>query len=292
MEQGLRLAATVVLLRDAPAGLEVFLVRRHGASGFMAGATVFPGGKVDEVDADAAAAGLDAAQCAVRLGLDDAAAARALHVAALRELHEESHVLLARDAQGLLPNQDQVAEIDARLDALRSGHRLDAADYHRTLAEASLTPALDLLVPFAHWVTPAAEPRRFDTWFFAAAVPPNQRASLDRHETTAASWSAPGAALAEHMAGGAIHLPPPTQHTLHRLGGLQGDLEQVLDALAQEGAGPRIEPYHFATDDGPVIALPDDPAHPEHLAWLARHGGQARSHRFAFRGGRFVYLSA
>ena len=284
-------SATVVLLRDGMDGPEVFLVRRHAESGFMANATVFPGGKVDQADDGAAADGLDAAACAARLGGLEPRAARALHIAAVRELHEESHILLARDRAGRLPNEAEVAEIDARLEALRDGHRLAGADYHRVLAEAQLTPALDLLVPFAHWVTPSAQQRRFDTWFFAAALPPQQRAALDIHETTAAGWSTPRAALQEHAAGGEIHLPPPTQHTLHRFAGLGTSSRQVLGALALGGPGPRIQPHHVKEPpDGPAIVLPDDPAHPDHEAWIAQHAKPARRHRFAWVAGRFVYL--
>jgi len=284
------LSATVVLLRDGPQGVEVFLVRRHAESGFMAHATVFPGGKVDVADFDAAAAGLDPAGCAARLGLDDPAAARSLHVAAVRELHEESHVLLARYPDGRLPDAGEVAEIDGRLEALRDGHRLAGADYHRVLAEARLTPALDLLVPFAHWVTPRAQQRRFDTWFFAAALPDHQNAAMDKHETTAACWSTPRAAIEDHLRGGEIHLPPPTQHTLHRFAGLPAASRQLLDSLDENGPGPRIQPHHFAQPpQGPAIVLPDDPAHPDHASWTAQYGKPARRHRFAMVAGRFVY---
>ena len=109
-----KLAATVVLLRDGAAGVEVLLVRRHGASGFMAGATVFPGGKLDPVDADAPASGGSAEDCARALGATDPRQARATFVAAVRELHEEADILLAADARGRLASADAIARIDAR----------------------------------------------------------------------------------------------------------------------------------------------------------------------------------
>lgn len=272
-----RPASTVVLLRDAvggPRGVEVFLMRRHGASGFMAGATVFPGGKVDAEDA-----------CAGSGAGPNPLIALPFFVAALRELHEESHVLLARDGSGNLPEAAAVAALDARLDELRTGHRLACADWHRCVADAGFDPALDLLVPFAHWVTPQVEPRRFDTYFFAAACPPGQDATLDRHESTDAFWMTPAAALAAHASGGPIALPPPTQHTLMRLEAMRMEgcetTQQTLVRLAAEGIGPRIEP-HFIADsaDGPVILMPWDVQHPD-----AR--GTTRLDRFVLQDGRF-----
>ena len=103
-------------------------------------------------------------------------------------------------------------------------------------------------------------------------------------------WSTPRAALQEHAAGGEIHLPPPTQHTLHRFAGLGTSSRQVLGALALAGPGPRIQPHHVKEPpDGPAIVLPDDPAHPDHEAWIAQYAKPARRHRFALVAGRFVY---
>jgi 8-oxo-dGTP pyrophosphatase MutT (NUDIX family) len=68
-------AATVLLLRDGPSGLEVFMVVRHGAIAFAGGALVFPGGRVDAEDHDLAVP-----------------PATALHVAAIRETFEECGV--------------------------------------------------------------------------------------------------------------------------------------------------------------------------------------------------------
>ncbi len=289
----LRPASTVVLLRDGLRETEVFLIRRHGASGFMAGATVFPGGKVDEADADAPANGRPDAEMAALLNLEDLLCARAFFVAAARELHEESHVLLARNADGDLATAAQIAEIDVQLDSLRSGHRLNSLDYYRVLQQAGLTLALELLEPFAHWLTPVAEPRRFDTIFFVAALPPGQQASLDPHEATAAAWFTPEQALAAHSVSGEIALPPPTWHTIDRLqqaltrnGPLQpASLQQYL---ALGGLGPPIQPHFLAEPpQGPAIVLPEDPWHPEHAHWVGNHG-PARKYRFMLINGRLV----
>ncbi len=279
-----KLAATVVLLRDSGRPQpETFLVRRHGRSGFMAGATVFPGGKVDPLDYEAATTGRSDADSCRSLGVDDAAQARALYVAAVRELHEEAHVVLARDARGALPEPDQVRALNEALDDLRDGHRLAASAVHDLWRSHGLTPALDLVAPFAWWVTPLAEPRRFDTRFFVAVQPRGQGASMDGHETTAETWATAADGVQAHGAGEALYLPPPTLHTLQRLAALPGDASSVWRQLRDAGPGPKIQPHFVAdTADGPVIALPDDPLHPAPL------GDPALRNRFVLRDGRFM----
>ena len=286
-----RSAATVVLLRDGVAAPETFLVRRHGQSGFMAGATVFPGGKLDDADVAAQTQGLTPEQCAERLGLADPQQAWRIHVAAVRELHEEAHVLLARDAQGRLATGEVVAAVEAELHDARDGHQLPANKWHEAVQKAGLTLALDVLTPFAHWLTPRAEPRRFDTWFFAAMQPQGQAAALDLHEASDAFWRTAQQALSEHDAGGAILLPPPTLHTLLRMATLGPDAQGVIAGLAQDGVGPCIEPhFDVASVDGPAIILPEDVGHPEHAAWLALTGqGRPRS-RFLLTDGRFSFV--
>ncbi|MCO4761592.1 MAG: hypothetical protein KC502_08820 [Myxococcales bacterium] len=275
-------AATVVLLRAAHASPEVFLIRRHGKSGFMAGATVFPGGKVDLLDADADSCGRTPAQCAALLGVTDVAAAHASFVAAVRELHEEAHVVLARDRDGNLPSTTQVEALNVELDGLRQGHRIEAAAVHGLWRRHGLRPALDLVAPFAWWVTPTAEPRRFDTRFFVGIQPPGQRAAMDGFETTAEHWCTARQAVTAHEDGGEVYLPPPTLHTLQRMAQFSGDAQAVFDAFAQAGSGPRIQPFFVVEDDGgPVIAMPDDALHP------APHGEPQTRNRFVLRDGRF-----
>lgn len=284
----IRSAATVVLLRDTESGPETFLVRRHGQSGFMAGASVFPGGKLDDADHLAQTQGRTSQQCAEVLGLADPELAWRIHVAAIRELHEEAHVLLARDAAGRLVDGAVVAQIDAALADAHEGHQLPAGKWHEALGAADLFLALDLLVPFAHWLTPRAEPRRFDTWFFAAVQPSGQQAALDPHESSDAFWRTPFDALREHDGGGAILLPPPTLHTVLRMAEIGQNAETVIAGLAAAGVGPCVEP-HFdpATAEGPAIILPEDAGHPEHAAWRAATGLVAKQSRFLLRDGRF-----
>jgi len=277
------------MLRDGDSGLEVFMQRRHGRSGFMAGATVFPGGKVDPTDAAANTYGRTARECADLLGSADVDEARAFFVAAIRELHEEAGVLLACDDRGQLPTAELAGRLADELENLRDGHRVDAGRHLALLVDAGLALSLDRLVPFAHWITPKIEPRRFDTRFFAALCPDDQVAGLDGNEMTHALWCRPAAALQAHHGGEEIVLPPPTLHTLERLQALGDTADQVLTALARAPAAPRIEPLFVPdSDEGPIIVMPDDPLHPEYEATVPADKRHAeRANRFILRDGRF-----
>jgi 8-oxo-dGTP pyrophosphatase MutT (NUDIX family) len=165
-------AATLVLLRDGPDGLETLLLERH-ADSFFAGALVFPGGRVDRADGEAAAS---------------------FRVAAIRECWEEAHILLARPAgASALIDGDGLAALEAGL-AARLGREPDFADL---VASGVVDLATDALVPFGQWVTPPQSAKRWDTWFFLAPAPPGQVARPDGRETVAARWLTPAVALAE-----------------------------------------------------------------------------------------------
>ncbi len=252
-----RYASTVLLLRDrspgdAAGGFEVFLVKRHGASAFMGGAYVFPGGKVDRGDAalvDAAAAD----RCAARLSVTPGRArARedsvGLWVAAIREVFEEVGVLLASRQDG--------GALDAaaleRIGAARAAERPLA----EIVAAEGLRLDLDALVPWAHWITPSLEPRRFDTHFFLARAPAAQTASIDARETTEGAWLTPAQAIARHEAG-EIFLPPPTLMNLDELSRAPS-IEAVL-AVARARTIAAILPKLGAVGESMAILLPWDP---------------------------------
>ncbi|MCR3720922.1 NUDIX domain-containing protein [Prauserella flava] len=198
-----REAATVMLLRDTPSGVEVFLQRRVAAMKFAAGMTVFPGGGVDERDADAsiAWAGPPAAQWAEWFGCDERLA-RALVCAAVREMFEESGVLLAGQGPGTIVG-DTSGYADAR--AALVARELSLAAF---LADAGLTLRGDLLRPWANWVTPEREKRRYDTKFFVAALPAGQRADGDTTEAAESGWRTPADAMADGEAGRSMLMPP------------------------------------------------------------------------------------
>jgi 8-oxo-dGTP pyrophosphatase MutT (NUDIX family) len=209
-------AATVVLLRDGPSGLEVLLMRRPSTMAFAPGMSVFPGGRVDDQDARPVVRG------ELRGGTwaDPALAAR-LAVAGVRETFEEAGILLAVDAAGL------PARPDERWAADRAAS-VAGEDFPGVLQRRGLVVDADLLVPIAHWITPEVEGRRFDTRFLAAALPEGQE--VDRHETETdhAAWVKPADGVAAAEAGRMPMLPP----TLAVLADL-ADHRTVADALAR-----------------------------------------------------------
>jgi 8-oxo-dGTP pyrophosphatase MutT (NUDIX family) len=203
------LAATVLLLRDEPDDMEVFMIVRHHESDFAAGALVFPGGRVDPEDYAIAA---DAALFPPQPGMD--ATAAALRVAALRETFEECGVLLARgQAESALVGT-------ARLRSIETAHRAAMTRGDRTfrelLAAEALALAPDALVHYAHWITPEGTPKRFDTHFFLAPAPGDQVALHDGTEAVDSVWIAPGTAL-ERARSGTYKLVFPTQMNLQKL---------------------------------------------------------------------------
>lgn len=198
-------AATVVLLRDGAAGLEVYLLRRARSMAFAAGMHVFPGGSVDPRDGERSTgwAGRDVEQWAGALGCP-APVARALVCAAVRETFEESGVLLAgRSATEVVADTTGDGwEADRRALLDRSVSLAGLLDGRGLVLRS------DLLRPWAHWITPEFEPRRFDTRFFVAAVPRGQRARDVSGEADEAIWSSVADAVAGFAAGRLPMLPP------------------------------------------------------------------------------------
>lgn len=183
-----RLASTILLLRDGESGLEVFMVVRHHEIDFASGALVFPGGSVDPGDRELAA---DAALCPPIA--DVTPDLMALRVGAIRETFEETGLLLARPRGGRdLVGRDVASAIDA------AGGR---SDFAGALERHGISPAVDLLAPFAHWVTPTFMPKRFDTHFFIAAAPPEQLGIHDGRESVDSVWINPAQALEQAKAG-------------------------------------------------------------------------------------------
>lgn len=201
-------AASVVLLRDGDAGLEVYLMQRVATMAFAAGVVVFPGGSVDPRDSDVPCDGADPDTWAPLLRAD-ATLSRALVAAAVRETFEETGVLLAG------PSLDEVAG-----DTTGQGWEADrlalvdgSLPMRGLLERRGLLLRADLLAPWAHWITPEDAPRRFDTRFFVAALPTGQRTRHVGGEADAVLWARPEAVLAQVRAG-EIAMLPPTSVTL------------------------------------------------------------------------------
>ena len=209
-----RPSSTVILLRDQPGGdgpFSVLLVERHGSIAFP-GATAFPGGVLDAGDADAPGARLPDAQRWAPAGEGDRPPdALRYWVAAVRELFEEVGILVGDTSDGRPLRGPLPAEITALRAPIHAGEPLA-----RVLGTAGLVPATHRLYSFARWITPVANPRRWDTRFLVARAPDGQEAVPDGAETVGCSWMTPAAALAAYEAG-RIVLIPPTVRTLDDL---------------------------------------------------------------------------
>jgi len=240
-ELPIRPAATVMLVRDAPAGLQVFVLRRVAAMAFAPGMTVFPGGAVDPADHDPALtwAGPDEHWWAEHLQ-QEAGPARALVVAAVRELFEETGVLLAGPGE---PAGSSVAPVDDKLRLALVEHRITLAS---ALADAGLRLRADLLWPWANWITPPGRTKRYDTFFFAAALPPGQQAEMLTTEADLGQWRTPQELLDEGSAG-TTALMPPTVAMLTDLTGFAG----VADVLAAQRV---VTPVRVRAGDFPGVS--------------------------------------
>ena len=186
-----RPASTVAILRDGAKGIEVFMVVRHHEIDFASGAIVFPGGKVDAQDA-----GDDWKDLAAEA---PSVPERAFFVAAGRETFEEAGLVLARQRGGT--ELVDAAAADRLVAAHRARLLKGEVSFVDILRGEGLTLALDLMVPFAHWVTPEPMPKRFDTHFFLVAAPVSQLGAHDGAESVEGLWIAPQQALAEAEAG-------------------------------------------------------------------------------------------
>lgn len=237
-----RPAATVMLVRDTDEGIKIFLMRRHAAMDFVAGVMVFPGGGVDDRDrnADIAWHGPGRSWWADRFGTDEELA-EALVCAAARETFEESGVLFAGPAD----DPDLLVDDASVYREQRAALENKSLSFGEFLRDEKLVLRADLLRPWANWVTPKEErTRRYDTYFFVAALPQGQRADGDNTETDKAGWVTPQAAL-DDFAEGRSFLLPPTWTQLDALNG-----RTVAEVLAVERRIVAIEPSLAAETGG------------------------------------------
>ncbi|MFJ8000147.1 NUDIX hydrolase [Streptomyces sp. NPDC096310] len=266
-----RRAATVMLLRDEPGGPAVHMLRRRTSMAFAAGAYAYPGGGVDPRDDDRLVgwAGPGRDVWARRLGVDPAAA-QAIVCAAVRETYEEAGVLLAGrtpdtvvgdiggygrtgdGAHGAGDVVDGTSGVSDASDDDRDGWEADRAalvarelSFADFLHRRGLILRSDLLGAWARWITPEFEPRRYDTWFFVAALPPGQRTRNASTEADRTVWIRPSEAT-EAYDRGELLMMPPTVATLRQLksygtatdalAGAEGrDLTPVLATARLEG---------------------------------------------------------
>lgn len=251
---------------EPPTGIEVFCVLRHQKSGFLGGAVVFPGGKLDPLDAALGSPDLSSApDSRTEDMIGEGVSAREIAAAACRETFEEARIIP-------LDRPLDAAAFEAFCEAAKSG--LEGA-----LRQHGLRLALDRLVPWARWVTPEAEQRRFDARFFLLELPPGQVGQHDDHETTMSFWGRPGDIL-DRFTRGEIFLAPPTTRTLELLATVTS--ARAARALAHQQSLRPICPLFVPDERSPFLALPGDPAHAE------RDQRVAGPTRFVFKDGRLV----
>jgi len=268
-------ASTLVVVRDTtdPGGIEVFCVERQKA-GFLGGAIVFPGGKVDPDDLDPGWAPLVTPPCAWgTLDANEERGLRALAIAACREALEEAAIL---PVDGPSPPHAELVDWRERL------ARKEAS--LRGLLEArGLRLDLAALRPFARWITPTSEARRFDTRFFLFVADASLTGAHDDHETTASFWGAPGEVL-RRFASRELQLAPPTHRTLEILCAARSarDAVAIAERACLDPVCPRLFSQRDSRGDTMALALPGDP---EHDVREARSPGRSR---YVLRGDRFV----
>ena len=252
-----RAAATVVLMREGAAGPEVLLLRRNRATGFVPGAYVFPGGRVDAADGEDALArcwdGLtrDGAERRLGLGPDADPPAIAYYGAAVREAVEETGLLPGVVGGGA--GAEGGGELSGK--AVREAREAllgEGVPFARVLRRLGARLDGAAIEYIAHWVTPAVEPRRYDTRFFAARVPRGAAAVYDEREMTDAVWLTPCAALDRHRHG---RLPMifPTIRTLEDLGDFATVEELLLHYRAR--AITRVQPTIVRTATGVALRV-------------------------------------
>lgn len=258
-----RPAATVLLLRSGAAPVEILLLRRSGSSSFAADAWVFPGGVVDESDRHLPAGlwgGIDPAALTQRFAADEATVL-GFHVSAVRETFEEAGVLLARPryagvkAGAGADGEHRRVELNPQLRRLRAALAAGRLDLAGWLTQRRLVLDLGCLTYLSRWVTPVAQPRRYDTCFFVARAPVGQIVAHDRAETTGQRWLPAATALDEHEAG-RLELMHPTVRTLQALA-VHDSVDAVITAAAAQAHVRSILPHAEVDADGRVVSIVD-----------------------------------
>jgi len=254
-------ATTIILVRDEnPEEFEVYLLKRHEKSSFMAGNYVYPGGRIDPNDQSLEI-------CPYTRGVSPEEAMRILTTglspeeslacwtSAIRELFEEAGVIFGCNRGG-----DLLSLGDSEEKKRYDGYRKEVQKGSMTLCEVAqreqILIALDQLHYYARWITPEARPQRFDTYFFIARHPRGQEATPDQKETTVGIWITPAQALKENLAG-EVALSPPTLKTIEDLSRYR-TLDEVFRSLKNRVIQP-ILPHLTKVSNETAILFPWDP---------------------------------
>lgn len=261
-------AATVLLLRPGAADStpEVFTITRADTLVFSAGVSAFPGGRVDNADSLPADLwqGVSLTAWGAQLDLPDQEAGRLL-ACVIRETFEETGILLACDHDGAPADANLLASLPNDARRRIEEHELDFGTF---LRQHRLRPDIRTLRPASRWITPAGHPRRYDTYFFLAAMPEHQAPGELSFEGAASRWTTPEDALADFRAG-AHQLMPPTWAQFRSLLGVTS----VDAALAAERVSTPITPR---VSDGSFGTVADFPGHADYAEdytkWMAARG--------------------
>lgn len=258
-------ASTVVMVRDPgaadgpytddSAAFEVFMVRRNPRSEFVGGAFVFPGGALEDADADLVrfVYELGDEEASRLMGLDSGGLA--LFAAAARELFEEAGVVPAVDPAGVPIDPASDRDLARRLEEGRRRLNSKETTFGEILESLGLLLDLRGLHFFSHWITPPGQPRRFDTHFFLCKMPPSQEPAHEGEETTDSVWISPRAAL-EAASQGKMTIIFPTLKNLERLASF-GGVDEVL-AWARDHTPEVVKP-RVGYEGGSVrILVPGD----------------------------------
>ena len=251
-------AATVILARQYQAELQVYLLKRHAKSGFMAGHYVFPGGILDPGDwrytfwrnhID-----LDVKGLCDQLGRGSLTAEQivAFGVAAIRETLEEAGVFFAMRDNQSRTDLEQVVR-------LRRQKNLPQDWFVDQAVSQGWTLTLSALSPWSHWITPVRMKRRYDTRFWVACMPADQQCQPDQRETIDGLWISPAKGLAGNMSG-QVPLSPPTLVTLQQLLAYRS-LNDLKKEMAYRTWGRTIFPRLIPLDQGAVLIEPWDAAY-------------------------------
>lgn len=253
-----RQAASVIVLRDAPRGLEVLMLKRAEKPGDQnSGASVFPGGLLDKADAGhhELCAGLADTEASARLGVP--AGGLDYWIAAVRECFEEAGLLFATEADGGMVDLNHHDERE--LQALRHALHANETGMAQVCAQLGVRLAMDQLAYFSHWMTPAGMPKIFDTRFFITKVPHAQTARHDATETVELMWLTPAEALDSARG---LKLMNVTSVTLKQLGA-HSTAQAAIDAARAQTTVPLIRPRLASTPKGKRPLMPWDWAYAE-----------------------------
>jgi len=254
-------SATIVLVREGASDPEILMVRRRAGDAFGDSYT-FPGGVVDadESDAHCFCRGLTM-ECADQ-ELDLVSGGLDYYSAAVRELFEETGILLARNSAGNWAYADEV-ESKSLLRVLRKQLDDGALTWSDLLRTHDLCVACDALRYFSFWETPVRLPKRWTARFFLAQAPPGQEAEHDGNELTDSCWMTAAEVLASEE-NGSMTLPFPTVVNLRNIAQYNTVASLLSWASAQTKRGvAKIRPVILKEKGRVRFVIPGDADYPE-----------------------------